>query len=568
VDGLPIELSGDDAGWFLRAPVITVKLQCKPFGYGTPVTSSTASSATPFVTIDVAALPGDVSGEGRLLITDAATQNRRYAEWGLDWRYMNAALSYLVDSDDMATTGFAGAQGTRTGAYDPNASGNNVITATLLSSPLGICGTTRLSHVGTFRVKARVFAAAAGTQLRLAWQEGDGPFRANPYATPPLAGVFCEVDLGMVTIPPKQLGTQSWQGRIEAYNASFPGTATLDVDYLVLVPAGDGYGRVRSAVTQVSLSSIVGHDEFTTAAGGLNTRVAPLGGTWATGAAAGGTGSAATDFTAGTNTMTRTTTGDVTGGRYGALGATASTDVVAQVDFSYSAATADTVDMGLLLRFVDANNFVRAYYEQPSTAFPTNFNVSVDIVIAGTRVFSQTVAGSSGGIPSISPGQTYSLRAYVGAGGQFGVWVFPQGGTPSSTPLVTGGDTRLATGGTLASGKTGLYDFCSGGVAVTRTYDNFVMGAADAQAAVFSGKTAEIRYDGAIRQDSTGTYYGPVPAYRGSRFLVPAAGDENRTSRILVKAHRNDIEVDASANVTDNLTIQTIITPRYVVVPF
>jgi len=78
----------------------------------------------------------------------------------------------------------------------------------------------------------------------------------------------------------------------------------------------------------------------------------------------------------------------------------------------------------------------------------------------------------------------------------------------------------------------------------------------------------EVRQDGAIRQDSTGTYYGPVPAYRGSRFLVPPAGDENRTSRILVKAHRNDIETELSANVTDNLTIQAIVTPRYLVVPF
>jgi hypothetical protein len=49
------------------------------------------------------------------------------------------------------------------------------------------------------------------------------------------------------------------------------------LDYLILVPQADGYGKARAR-------RLVAYDTFTgtTAGGALNTRVAPLGGTWAT----------------------------------------------------------------------------------------------------------------------------------------------------------------------------------------------------------------------------------------------------------------------------------------------
>jgi hypothetical protein len=64
VDGLPISLSGDDAGWFLLAPVITLRLTCKPFGYGTPLANITDD----FSTNTIANYTFD-SGSGTLSIT-------------------------------------------------------------------------------------------------------------------------------------------------------------------------------------------------------------------------------------------------------------------------------------------------------------------------------------------------------------------------------------------------------------------------------------------------------------------------------------------------------------------
>jgi hypothetical protein len=559
VDGLPIELSGDDAGWFLRAPVITVKLQCKPHWYGTPVTFGAVSSATPFVVLTLAAVGGDAPAEGRLQITDAATKDRCYIEWGLEWRYYDAATSLLVDSDDMVTSGFSGAQTTRSGAYDPNASGNNVIRGTLFSDPLALCSTGNLGHVGAFRVKARVYASAAGQYARLNWQEGDGPFRSNPYAVPAVVGAFSEVDLGLVTIPPKQLGTQRWSGRVEAYTTGAAGTDTLDVDYLVLVPAAEGYGKARAQLTLATPTTFTARDEFNQAPAVLAGQAMSAGGTWS---GAGDTD----DFSSNSGTANRTAVSDASTslatGRLEIAGTTTLTNTLVGVSISTTGTLIGTVPrLGVLARYTDTNNFLLAMLVRNNATGEITPQVYKRVASVETQIdgFADTGIGVTFGTPM-------NLRLLVTADGRFAVWVSQS--TAFGDPIIVGSDTALATGGALASGKVGMYDRYTAGGALTRTYDNFAASVPDTPTALYSGKTAEIRYDGAIRQDSTGTYYGPVPSYRGSRFFAPAAGDENRTSRILVKAHRNDIEAAPSDNVTDNLTVAAIVTPRGIVVPF
>jgi hypothetical protein len=122
--------------------------------------------------------------------------------------------------------------------------------------------------------------------------------------------------------------------------------------------------------------------------------------------------------------------------------------------------------------------------------------------------------------------------------------------------------TQLATGGTLASGKSGIYDY-NEQAGITRYYDNFAVYTPTAEPiVVYSGRNMQVRHDDTIRQDSTGTYTGWPQSYRGSRFLVPTG-----TSRVMVKAKRNDVDVDQDANVTDATQIQIAYTPRGLAVP-
>ena len=58
------------------------------------------------------------------------------------------------------------------------------------------------------------------------------------------------------------------------------------------------------------------------------------------------------------------------------------------------------------------------------------------------------------------------------------------------------------------------------------------------------------------------TVYGRPKSYQGSHVRIPVG-----TSRVMVKAHRNDIEAAPADNVTDSLQIQVAYTPRGLVVP-
>jgi hypothetical protein len=74
---------------------------------------------------------------------------------------------------------------------------------------------------------------------------------------------------------------------------------------------------------------------------------------------------------------------------------------------------------------------------------------------------------------------------------------------------------------------------------------------------LFSGRVAEFRalgLDAAVRQDSTGTFYGPPPEYRGARFWLQPAGDDDRSTRVAVKARRNNVDEFQDDNIGDSIT--------------
>lgn len=542
---MPIGLDGHAWSWFKQRPVFTIELTCKPYWYGVEVTTSTASSSTPFVTIEVASVPGDVPALGRLIVTDTATQNRRHVEWGVESQYYNSGTSLLVDSDNM--TVMSGIQTTRTGAYDPNAAGNNVIRATVYSTPSAMCTTGVLSHVGTFRVKARVWASSSDLRVRLTWQAGDGPFVSNPYATPSQFGYWTEVDLGIIVIPPKVSGTQRWSARVEAL--SFTNGDSIDVDYLILVPAGEGYGKARAAY-QYEPGTLAATDDFLGLGIGtaLNTRVT-FGGPWAT-------SGSATDFVGNAtfgSTARRSTAGDTGFGRFAVL-ATAYTDteVRAQVTGSIasSSVTSGYALFGVLARYVDANNWLTGSIRWgPSPALIVTKNV------AGVQT---NLAQVPIGTLSVTFWVIRMLVWSTGAG-----LLRIEGPDGDVRGVASFFDSTLATGGALATGKTGIVDYGNVAPAFDRDYDVIRVYTPPAEPiAMYSGRTIEFRHNETLRQDSTATYYGRPASYRGTRFTLQPG-----TNRVLAKARRLDVEVATDESVTDGLQIQVAYTPRGLVIP-
>jgi hypothetical protein len=291
--------------------------------------------------------------------------------------------------------------------------------------------------------------------------------------------------------------------------------------------------------------------DFGEAAGNLSGKTMPVGGTWTT-------SGSATDFAveASGHTLQRSTTSEASF-RFAIAGTATFTNVLAQVDFKVSAIP----DLGdsrraVVVRYVDSSNYLAIFASTVDDGSSLYTHVQSQVTIAGATT------GESVAYPIAADGW-YTLRLVADVQGRYYGWVFPRGGRAAG-PAFARQLTDLATGGTLASGKVGIYDWHSPGTACTRTYDNFLAAVPLTNEVLHSGRQLHVRSDGAIHQDSTGTYSGNWPVY-GDYPKIPPAGAENRTTRIAARALRNNPEEMAVPNVTDALAVQAVIQPRYLV---
>jgi hypothetical protein len=558
VTSIPIVVDGADAGWLQAAPVMVVAFTCKPFGYGAEVEAAAAKSIETGLSIVVLTVPtvaGDVPAEGRLVIKDTAKIGRRYVEWGLENRYYNAATALILDSEDMTPVG--GAQSTALnsgGAYKRAGATKGTIQTTLVPEPTICANTGVLKHIGTYRVKARIcptFGEGGETQklhLRLAWQDGEGPLRANPWATPTTVFAFCEADLGTITITPALTGTQKWFGQIEAYSENAPARDTLHIDYLVFIPVLEGYGKARApAVT--AAGTVVAFDNFTTGtlSGNLNARTPPVGAAWAT-------SGATTDWTVAAGEIARSTKD--TEARFGVIGSAIGNSGITA---TWTYPRQSEAVMGVILRWTNKENY--AFLTAEGVGLHSmRFKLGVVVANVTTVLAESLVTGAAGSLGTTLTGLfTATLDGALVATGT---------AATGKQFSLSGSSTAIATGGALASGKAGIYDRNPVTLAKNRTFTSIsVETLPSIPYCIQSERTMEARSEDTIAADSTGTYYGPVPIYRGSRFYVPQDGEANRTSRIIVKADRNDLEASDEQTIADAFTAQVFATPRYHVIP-
>jgi hypothetical protein len=319
---------------------------------------------------------------------------------------------------------------------------------------------------------------------------------------------------------------------------------TIDVDYLLLIPVSAGYAKALAPSRFETVTAYSARDSFSQAAGALNGKPLDAGGTWAT-------SGVATDFQVDSTHVLTRTSGSEASPRFALAGTTVFTDALVQADVSLPGVPASA---GLLVRYVDASNFMWVSLGMPVSTF----GVLAYKVVGGVYTILRGV---------VVAGQEWNtVRLVVTAAGRWSVWSGAKGSVGSL--VLSGTDTALATGGVLASGKSGLADFNGtfGAVTTTRSYDNFIAAVPTVDAALFSGRLAQARRDGSVRQDSAGTYYGPVPSARpAARFRVPCAGSSGRTMRIAVRATRSNPEQTASPDVNDALTARVVLVPRYLV---
>lgn len=524
---------------------VTITFTALPFwrsGLASETTGTNHKEATlPCVIGTDTAVGGDVPALGRLVVTEEQAADQDTLLWGLQCRNysssVDAELFYEAETRTLLGGSelkeLAGASGTTT-----NTAFNGLLFPTfqpILSTQKTGAG-NHLAHVGTYRVFARLNRPESNTgkvSVALQWVQGDFELATtNPektWAANELEGAFTMTDLGLVHIAKAPTGTQRWEGRVLAKSTN-PGD-DIYVDCLYLFPVDEGYGALKTQPSVASLTTVSAHDEFNQTAGALDTpKAMPVGGNWSLVNKIGAEGWA---VNATSKSAERAKISDATlaAGSYGIAGTTSIPNAQVSAIFSSPVLVNGESQLGLVDRYASTTSWFKAVLTAESLG---GAGQAVVLEIKKNVAGVETAVKSVRVLEGVSSFANLQVTLTILSSGR---WKAECNGQ-----VLEGYDPVLATGGTLATGKAGIYDVWVSSKACSRTADNFQLLTGTADAAVYASKTIEVRSDSVQRQDSTGTVTSPRPDYKGTYMRMPPARREARTVRTIVKLSRGEID--------------------------
>lgn len=538
------------------------------------------TSNEPVACVDLPGIKGDVEAEARQVVRETSTVNRNHHEWGLESSQFDNTITppYLLDSDSL--TAGSGTHTVVTGFSDPNNSGDNGLTSSILSTtvPVSVALTGAQRHVGAFKVKARVVCdtSGAGVRARLAWRTGEGSYTNNDYCSEIVGGAGKrEIDLGQINIVNTGLVNQTWDGKIQAYCSS-GSDGTLAIDYLMLIPI-EKWGVASNPVRPVVPDTYLAFDHFTRnfnaslpAGGNAN-----LGGAWAhldgTGMGLSGVGVwSAIRGGQPPDTLSRGNKVALGTGTYSAIQVQADTNA----SIFYTEPTGN-YRAGVFARWSSVNDWVAAFLTNVQIATQAGPGPPIYTEALRLQVYKSTFGGGPTSMGSkdfsATPAVTKTIILNIDAGGYWQAYAYDTGGKQPSKPTLQGQDAVLVTGAGLGTGRIGLYDAYAGSdLNSVRSYDNFIAFAPPIDAVLFASRELDIRSDSTLRESSSGGSFGRVPRYFGDRFFIPPAGDKHHTARLAWKLRRSDVDggvPDITPPAVDNATFSISYTPRYLLPP-
>lgn len=532
---------------------VILTLEALPDFYGDEIElSDNVETSAAELVFTHAGIQGDYPARVRIVVDEDDGERQLGLLWGVRCRHYsaNATAALAYEAEDLTPLDAATVQAL-TGA-----SGGDVVKhANLSTSWTPVLATKllaggELTHTGTYRVWARVHTTAVvPPRVRLVWDVGDIVLpEENTPQRPPGASQFYPLDLGEIRLDPG-VGAHRWLGQVHA--AGDTGGEDISIDKLWLVPVDEGYVVLRApaAASVEGLANYVARDEFNQTTGALHGKTLPIGGNWAT-------SGDADDFTIDTALKAAkrvaVSDADLDTGRLALAGTTLHTDVELDADLSIGQTTAATLRIGLVARYVDANNWLMAVFETATAPW-------------GTLKLLARVAGSTGTLGSVTvpnPYSTTGLRLNL-VGGDYSV-LTRAGGTWEEQ--LAGQSQYLLAGGALETGKIGVYDAYTSATPSTRAFYNFSAREPVLDAVLFPNQSAELRHDGVYREDSTGTAYGPVSHRTGSLPRLPPSGLENRPVEVFLKASRGDFDTRPDAGI-DDISAQVFYRPSWLFAP-
>jgi hypothetical protein len=463
----------------------------------------------------------------RITLADASGNNQRGAFCAVRCRNYDAAATarLLYEAEDMTPMDIATA--TRTPMAGFRGTGGIVHTAVGSQwTPLfntDLVGVGHLTHTGSYRVLLKC-RALGGPELllRLAWDVGDltnpttNSLVSLPIYSQTASGSYV-LDLGQITIDRSPVGTHQWIGVVQACTNGV-GTRTVHVDCMYLLPL-DEFSVFAMAPISVAqgMEPWVARDEFGQATGGgtvaLNGLTLPVGGRWIT-------SGATTDFFVEDtfDTCQRTTTAD-TATRFAVstivnAGAIAVTTQVACYGAADNAAIGSAA---VIARYGDSSNYVYAAVSWPGDRANVQQVVEVVKKVAGAGTFLARVN------VNFQLNMNYRLILMALDDGTWAAWWLTSGATPGN-PIACGTDADLASGGALARGSVGIWDWNRSAVARTRVYSDFGAWAPQADYVAYGGQGMELSTEGFYRADADGIGAGPIAHAVGRVPRLPSSG--------------------------------------------
>lgn len=565
---------------------VTFSLTCRPFGRGNEVAlTDHAETVLPVAIGTDTVEQASARSLGRLVVDDDDAEDRLYVVWGVQSRYYDPAASadlfYQAESRTAKNGAVVGALAGASGGSVMKQNSLNTTWAAMLTTQES--GGASHTHVGSYRMIARCYLPAGNTgrvAAALQWAIGDfAQFTTNEpvrfKADDPRQGTFVLADLGIVTIPEAAAGAQRWEGRIIAKSSTLGDG--LYVDCYALIPIDEASGELNTAEPEVEIpTAFLARDEFNQAAGDLDTKALPVGGTWHEAHFGGPADNWSRSIPAVAGRAGSTSDTDETQGHF-----LVSTDpaglVAVQADFWLVLNETDTTPgrprLGVVARFTDTSNWLYAVIRPDEE----EAELRIYRCVAGTIRLMESgyIVGRTGKLGN----RWHTVRLAVDTKGHYWAWVGNGGDTEDETNFdsseataqvldlaYAGQHSSLATGGALASGRSGIYsaqrdDNPSGHLAA-----NWLAFTPTVDAAIFASQSMEVRHDRVVRENSAGTFWGEKPEYRGDYCTLPPAGREQRTLRTIVLASQSDPTFGSDAGI-DDTSFRLHLTPQFDVVP-
>lgn len=540
--------------------VLTVDYIPEWVGAEVELTATGGVSGTGEVITVVSPAAGDHPGPCRIVVTDTSGEVQRGLLWGMRAKHYDSAATAALSYEAEALTRLSGATAV---ALSGASGGTAVKRASLIPSWSPVVGTdmggTALTHQGSYRVWARIYSADSTVtpSVRFVWGIPDlATPTENASVTVPSASAFYLADLGEVRLDAPPVGTHQWSGQVEARAATI--SSNFYVDKLYLFPLDEGYGKLASEIASAG-GSLVSYDAFTstTAGSALNARSAPVGGSWST---SGTTTDYVFSDTADIDGLVESVTRTAVGPRFGLLGTTTSTDVQVESYIAFDG----TALSGVLARFVDSSNYAAALID--ATSSPGILSIRTVIAGSTTVLTSALLTNILGNDASGALADGVGLRFTIFASGRAVARLFDPATGFTYMQLDTAA-TTLATGGTLATGKSGIIDSTATAVAARYWTNVSVYTPPPESAIIYGDGVAELRHDGIFRQNEAANAYGQVPIVNGDLPRLPPPGLEARDVQVAVKVTRSDFDLFPDGATDDGITVQVFGRPSYLFVP-